>query len=502
MVPPDADPIIGLELHGFIVTHALRSGGMGNVYEAKHPLIGHRVAVKVLRPELCGKGEISARFLCEARAMTAVKHRNIIEIHNFGHLPSGAAYMTMELVEGETLSEIIGREAPMSPVPALQLCKQILAGLTAAHAVGIVHRDLKPGNIVLMKDSSGELVLKILDFGLARPADARSEAPSTASSDDAAEDRTSLIAGTPEYISPEQASGKAVDGKGDLYALGVILFEMLTGRLPFDAESAWDLLQLHRSAVPPLVSAHVSDIHPQLDALVDQLLSKDPAKRAESAKALRATVDKIEEVIVAMPPVVTPLLGPVVRQVHVPVAPVKTARKSRVAGRAAGIALLVGAASALALSFTSSDAAGPRLLPIAAKEAPAPIVDRVPEAQPAAPQAQVVFSEPSLKTLAAVVPPMRKPPPPVQKPRGKIAQARAAPKATCEVNETWKLRLLQQLEQLEQLSLAALPDNGNPSIVAGVKSRARTLAAAVGSAQGSSCAQVEGQVSAWRASLK
>jgi serine/threonine protein kinase len=504
----EVDAVIGLELHGFVVTHSLRSGGMGHVYEAKHPLIGHRVAVKVLRPELSANGEVSAGFLREARAMSAVKHRNIVEIHNFGQLPSGGAYMMMELIEGETLSEVIAREAPMSPVRALQLCEEILAALAAAHAVGVVHRDLKPGNIVLMRESSGDLVLKVLDFGLARQLDTRSEGLSSDGAGASRMDRTSIVAGTPEYISPEQASGKAVDGKGDLYGMGVILFEMLTGHLPFESESAWDLLQLHRSAIPPLVSTHLPTVYPPLDAFVDELLSKDPSKRAESAKAARATVQKLEAEILALPPIVTPLLGPVVRMQALPELPAppppRPLQRFRFAGRAAGIAFLVGAASVLALSVTSS-AASLRTKPSE------PAVALAAEPPAAAPEAALpaVEPEPIRPPVAAVIEPETRPvriaeptPAPAQKSRRKVIQARATPKVSCEVNDSWRQRLQQQLEHLEQQSIAAIPDTAHPSLVAGVKNRARSLASAVSSAQGTGCAQVEAQVLAWKAALR
>ena len=494
-----ADEVIGLELHGFVVTHALRSGGMGDVYEAKHPMIGHRVAVKVLRREFSADADVCARFLREARVMSAVRHRNVVEIHNFGQLPSGGAYLMMELIEGETLSEVIAREAPMDPVRALKLCEEILAGLTAAHAVGVVHRDLKPGNIVLMRESSGDLVLKVLDFGLAQQAEASSDLPSLEAVDRFRHSRSSLIAGTPEYISPEQAAGKSVDGKGDLYALGVILFEMLTGHLPFESDSGWELLDLHRQAIPPLVSSLVSTVHPQLDAFVDRLLGKDPAKRAESAKSARTMVQTIAEVIRTTPPVVTPLLGPVVRQM-VPPARRRTPTL-RTAGRAAGIVLLGLGASVLALSFTASArSAAPVVEQAAAPQAAAPIVEDEEVIAVIEPQA------PPSGPVVAVQPPVtsrRRAPPKSQRTRGRPpAQARPVAGAPCEVNETWRLRVQQQVELLEQQSNAAMPDTANPMLVAGVRNHARLLSVAVSTTDSAGCAQIEAQVGAWKAGIR
>lgn len=494
------DPVIGLELHGFIVTRALCAGGMGLVYEACHPMINHRVAVKVLRPEFSGNTEVSARFLREARAMSAVKHRNVVEITNFGQLPNGAEYMMMELVEGETLSEIIAREAPMPPVRALQICEEILAGLAAAHAAGVIHRDLKPGNVVLMKQSSEEPLVKLLDFGLARQLGAQTDPLTAASMSAERVDRSSILAGTPEYISPEQASGRRVDGRGDLYALGVILFEMLTGRLPFESESAWDLLQLHRSAVPPLVSTLRADLYAPLDAFVDQLLSKDPLKRPSSARAARATVLQLAEEIRAIPQVATPLIGPLVREVRPPQRPVR--RRARVPALAAGLVLLV-VASIFAASITSSAASAP--------EAVEPVGARVTGAAPAGNAAPpplileaeaVIIAEPELVSVKAQTVRASPPLPPRKAHRKAAIKPRAAPAPTCEANESWRRQLLQQIETLEQLSIAALPDSANPSVVASVKSRSRVLAGAVNTASGPGCAHVEAQLFAWKAAIQ
>jgi|GEM_PF-2024589 len=490
MASPDS--LIGTELHGFVVTRALQTGGMGCVYEAEHPLIRRRVAVKVLRPELCDRSDLRERFLLEARAMSAVKHRNVVEIHNFGQLPSGRAYLTMELIEGETLAETIEREAPMQPLRALQLMEEILSGLAAAHAVSVVHRDLKPSNIVLMRESNGDFAVKVLDFGLARLVDARASHPDLLK-DRAA--RTSLIAGTPEYMSPEQTAGKPVDGRADLYAAGVILFEMLSGHLPFESENTLDLLSAHASAVPPLVSSWVSDVHPQLDAFVDQLLAKDPKRRAESATAARAQAKDVEAAIAAMPLVVTPLLGPLFRVVG----PLKKKRKKeRFPARAAGLGVLV--ASALAFSFTNVDRAAQPPIFNAPPADPGCSADFVPAESPAC-DAPVVVED-----LAPIAPILEAPPLRKAAPKRRALRARAKPSApaiaTCEVTDAWRARQQQQLERLEQLSIAAVSDSAPPSAVANIRSRVRKLAEAVASADPVACPHVESQLISWRAGLR
>ncbi len=482
MASPDS--LIGTEFHGFVVTRALQTGGMGCVYEAEHPLIRRRCAVKVLRPELCDRSDLKEQFLLEARAMSAVKHRNVVEIHNFGQLPSGRAYLTMELIEGETLAEIIEREAPMQPLRALQLMEEIFSGLAAAHAVGVVHRDLKPSNIVLMRETSGDLTVKVLDFGLARLVDVRA---SHAELPDNRAGRISLVAGTPEYMSPEQTAGKSVDGRSDLYAAGVILFEMLTGHLPFESENTHDLLSAHASAVPPLVSSWISDVHPQLDALVDQLLGKDPKGRAESAKTARTQVKDIEAAISAAPLAVTPLLGPLFRVV----APKR--KKKRFPLRAAGLGVIVASASALALSFTTLERAAPSPIFDAQPTETGRSADLVPSDSPA-----FVPAADSIDEVPVVAPAPAK----RSKRRAVHAKPKTAVIVTCTVNGAWRTRQQLQVERLEQLSIAAIPDSAPPSAVASIRSRARRLAASVASADSVACPQVESQLIAWKAALR
>ena len=287
----ETDPLIGLDLGGFKVVKLLAAGGMGLVYEALHPAIGRRAAVKVLKPEVAADAEWTKRFLAEARALGSIKHRNLIEVLNFGKTPDGREFLMMEFLDGEPLDAYIRRLGQLAPAVALGIADQILNGLAEAHKKGVVHRDLKPANVYLLREHNGELLVKVLDFGLARqePIALVDGAVNLPRRDDGA----SLLAGTPEYIAPEQAQGKKVEGSADLYSLGIMLFEMLSGQLPFDADSVTALLQKHLSARPPRLSSVMNNVPEGLEEFVESLLMKEPERRPSSADAARVTVQRL-----------------------------------------------------------------------------------------------------------------------------------------------------------------------------------------------------------------
>jgi serine/threonine-protein kinase len=287
----ETDPLIGLDLGGFKVVKLLAAGGMGLVYEALHPAIGRRAAVKVLKPEVAADAEWTKRFLAEARALGSIKHRNLIEVLNFGKTPDGREFLMMEFLDGEPLDAYIHRLGQLSPAVALGIADQILNGLAEAHKKGVVHRDLKPANVYLLREHNGELLVKVLDFGLARqePIALIDGAVNLPKRDDGA----SLLAGTPEYIAPEQAQGKKVEGSADLYSLGIMLFEMLSGQLPFDADSVTALLQKHLSERPPKLSSVMNNVPEGLEEFVESLLMKEPERRPSSADAARVTVQRL-----------------------------------------------------------------------------------------------------------------------------------------------------------------------------------------------------------------
>ncbi|WP_244225093.1 serine/threonine-protein kinase, partial [Corallococcus sicarius] len=284
-----SDPLIGLKLGEYELRSRIGVGGMGLVYDGIQPLIGKRVAVKVLRPELAHSSEQVARLLAEARAVNAIRHRGIIDIFGFGQLPDGRQYIVMEYLDGQPLDAILSEKGRLPVMEALALLEEVLAALGAAHGAGVVHRDLKPSNIFLVRQPDGSRYVKLLDFGLAK----RGEGPTGRT----AQTRTDMVVGTPEYMAPEQARGQSVGPMTDLYAMGVVTFEMVTGRLPFIGSSPVDLLMKHVEARPPRPSEFVSDLPPAVDAFILQMLTKDPETRPNSADALRQHLVKLRRTL-------------------------------------------------------------------------------------------------------------------------------------------------------------------------------------------------------------
>ena len=294
------DVLVGKQLDGYVVKRRIGDGGMGIVYEGEHPVIGRKVAIKILRPELT-EGAQARDLIAEARAASAIRHRGIIDIFGFGTLKGIGQYMVMEFLEGTPLNKVIAQRAPMPETEVIALMDELLAALSAAHAAGVIHRDLKPGNIFVERDSSGAESLKVLDFGLAK----RSEVPNGTTP----QTRASLMVGTPEYIAPEQAVGQAVGPYTDLYAAGLIAYEMLTRRLPFEGASAMALVIQHVQKEPPPPSSFV-EVHPALNALVLRMLAKEPSQRPASAeearRELRRILQQISQGEQAAPPLSSP----------------------------------------------------------------------------------------------------------------------------------------------------------------------------------------------------
>ena len=285
--PTARDPILGMKLGDYVVESLAASGGMGLVYRAKHPILGKQVAVKVLREEYARDDEQISRFLKEAQAISAIHHRGIIDVHNFGHLPDGRQYMVMEFLEGETLEAVLLRDAPLPAVRALPIFDEVLDALSAAHKVGVVHRDLKPSNVFITKESNGTRYAKLVDFGLAK------QTPVTEALA-GREAKASLVAGTPEYISPEQAQGLMATPQTDLYCFGVMAFEVLTGKLPFASATTVDaLLKAHVNDTAPRMSTLRVDIPEAMDELIAQCLEKDPEARPQSADVVRQVIGRV-----------------------------------------------------------------------------------------------------------------------------------------------------------------------------------------------------------------
>ncbi len=282
------DPLIGQSIGQYVVKSQLGDGGMAVVFLAEHQAIGRKMAVKVLKAEVAAQSEWGRRFVAEAQVVAALKHRNIVEVFDFGQLPDGRQFLMMEYVEGESLAHYIEAHAPLIPAVALDFADQILNALGEAHKKGIVHRDLKPGNVMLVREHNNEPLLKVLDFGLARQG-----AMALQLEAGARDAKTSLLAGTPAYVAPEQAMGEVVDGRADLYALGVMLFEMLTGQLPFDAADDRDLVQMHVSTRAPSLDTLLPNAPEGLSAFVASLLEKDRPARPANADVARQIAQRI-----------------------------------------------------------------------------------------------------------------------------------------------------------------------------------------------------------------
>ncbi len=260
-------------------------GGMGTVYAAQHPTIGKRVAIKVLELAFSCDPALVRRFLDEARAVNKIGHPNIIDVFSFGQLPDGRQYFVMEFLEGETMAAWLGRGRPDAQ-EARRLLLQVCEALEAAHREGIIHRDLKPENLWIARPKHGEPYMKVLDFGIAKLV-ADQEAVNVT--------KTGMAMGTPQFMSPEQCIGRGVDHRTDIYALGVILFRVYSGRLPFEAESVAELITAQLTQLPPKPSEFAALSAP-LENLILSCLDKKPENRPASAAELGLRLKEVAQV--------------------------------------------------------------------------------------------------------------------------------------------------------------------------------------------------------------
>ncbi len=303
--PRDGTRLVGDAGPGAVIGDRYRlirmvgSGGVGEVYEAEHVYIHRRVAVKILRREIASDPEAVARLQREAQSTSGLGHPNIVDCFDFGHSAEGQVYLVMEWLDGENLDQRLQRE-PVDIPTALEIASQVAAGLAEAHDRGVIHRDLKPANLFLIRDRRGALVVKVLDFGIAKLAAQQTKLTGT-----------SVLVGTPNYMAPEQAFGEAVDARTDVYALGVILYEMVTGSVPFHADSPLGVLHQHtaRMPVPPSARAPERGISSELETVVMRCLAKRPEERFASMheviaalEALRGTAAAPRESLPPPPP--------------------------------------------------------------------------------------------------------------------------------------------------------------------------------------------------------
>jgi tRNA A-37 threonylcarbamoyl transferase component Bud32 len=278
------DPHIGKLLDGkYRIDAFISGGGMGSVYRATHVMLNKPVAVKVIRPELVTSDDVVRRFQREARAASTLDHPNIVTVYDLGQAEDGTLYIAMEFIDGASLKEAIRRDGPVPPERATEIMRQVAGALSVAHQKQIIHRDLKSQNLMLTGNPLGGTVVKLVDFGIAKTFDEPALQMTEAG----------FVLGTPHYMSPEQAAGKAVDHRADVYSLGVILYEMLIGEVPFGDASTTSVLIKVMTEAPQPPSRRRADvaIPPALEAAAMRCLEKDPGKRFQSATEFAQALD-------------------------------------------------------------------------------------------------------------------------------------------------------------------------------------------------------------------
>ena len=293
------DPLIGRSFGNYKLTRQIGEGGMGTVYLAEHPLIGKRVALKVLHPDLARDEDIVSRFFTEARAVCRIGHEHIVDIIDFGKTAE-LTYFIMEYLEGEPLSGAMQREGALPQARSMRVAGQTASALAASHKLGIVHRDLKPENIFLTRRGADNDFVKVLDFGIAK-------LTGDAASSSSHRTRAGVLLGTPYYMSPEQCEGRReVDHRADIYSLGVILYEMLTGKVPFGGDAVAAVLAQHLTAKPAPPTELKADIAPALEEVVLKCLEKAPGDRYANMDELAAALQRAATAPAAVGPKAKP----------------------------------------------------------------------------------------------------------------------------------------------------------------------------------------------------
>jgi len=286
--------VAGQSIGNYRILSKIGTGGMGAVYLAEHPLIGKKVALKVIHHELAGNREVVQRFFQEAKAVNTIGNEHIVEIHDFGVTPENDHFYIMEYLEGQTLAAVVSREKTLDVMRALHVGAQIASALSAAHIAGVIHRDLKPDNIMLMKRLGDPDFVKVLDFGLAKIFAASSTVKTAAG----------VLLGTPQYMSPEACESKRdIDHRTDIYALGILLFQMMTGVLPFDGESMGEVLVKQVTALPPAPRGLNPRIPPSVEQILLRCLAKPVEARFQSMLALREALLDPEGYLRGSPPI-------------------------------------------------------------------------------------------------------------------------------------------------------------------------------------------------------
>ncbi len=290
VLEPLKDPRVGTTLGGrYQLENVLGEGGMATVYRARHTLIDRPCAVKILNPALARDKMVRERFRREAKSAKKIAHPNVIDIFDEGDTDDGTSFMVMELLDGEPLDAIVSR----GPIPlprALPIMIQVARGIARAHDLEVIHRDLKPENIFIARRDDGSDLVKLLDFGIAR------------SAQDSRLTGVGEVFGTPQYLAPERITSIDAGGSQDLYALGVIFFEMITGTLPLEANDIPSFLLKHLKETPPKISERGIQVPKELEDLVDSLMAKDPKQRPVDAHKIHADLIAIAQQLGIAPP--------------------------------------------------------------------------------------------------------------------------------------------------------------------------------------------------------
>ena len=422
------DPMVGRTLDGrFTLLARIGSGSMGAVYRATQSPMGREVAVKILRSDRALDATVKARFLREARANSALVSAHTVTVFDFGESESGELFLAMELLDGESVGQRLAREKTLPLAAAIEVARHTLLSLGEAHAKGIVHRDLKPDNLFFAKvaNAKGQSheVVKVLDFGIAKMLGENVEM-------NAVETQAGTVFGTPRYMSPEQAQAKPLDGRTDLYSLGVILYHMLTGRPPFTDDDAIIVMARHIKSTPkPFAEvAPGSHLPDELERLVMRALSKDPAARPESAAVMLVELNTAAESSGAGNSGVRSSISPA-PSIH----PQRAATDESLANAAIGVpskltarvlfvaaAIIVGGLATAAYALWPARPVAPVGAPVAAPAAPT----RPPEARLAPPPATEVIElspAPSVAPALSARPLPAAPPPAAPKPSASVA---------------------------------------------------------------------------------
>jgi serine/threonine-protein kinase len=299
--PGGATALIGSTISGrYKIESLLGEGGMGTVYKAEHTLMRKRMAIKVLHPEMTRLSEVVQRFEREAVAAGRIDHPNVVAATDFGKLDDGSFFLALEYVEGRSLREVIA-QGRLSLGRALHVSRQIASALARAHQLEIVHRDLKPENIMLVEREGDPDFVKVLDFGIAKIQIGEITSNEPGGPGQQILTQAGMVYGTPEYMAPEQALGQEVDARADLYALGCMMYEMLCGVRPFDAESKVALLGMQVTAPVPAMATKAPDanVPPEVEALVKHLLAKEAAERLGDARLVIDGIGNILNQLVA-----------------------------------------------------------------------------------------------------------------------------------------------------------------------------------------------------------